>query len=266
MSYYRKHNYNRSYGHERALEHIRQAEDLSRELGGTDKDVKKYFFSLSIIQLKIILDKYQKQFGANAREYAESTFRKWKFGEVKMSGLVAERLFKLLPPIMPLETKFQLIESLWKHVGPSSSKLYYFGLNVDVHELSDRVKNYLENTVTNYNIPSNMEARFNWLSQGDVELKQQLLNYFRQQEKLLLSEAINVQLPFIIKNLKSEKGKYTTNVEQVLKVGKHEVKVEYHKKVDGISDSIPTSFFESDALLALFWIIVIVAIIVSYMK
>ena len=66
----------RSLGHERALEHIREAQALSQELGGTDVDVKKYFFSLSAIQLKGILDKYEMQYGNSAREYAEKTLPK----------------------------------------------------------------------------------------------------------------------------------------------------------------------------------------------
>ncbi len=69
---YRSYN-KRSVGHERALEHIREAEALTRELGGTDKDVKSYFFSLSAAQLRSIFDKYESQYGNLAREYAEKT-------------------------------------------------------------------------------------------------------------------------------------------------------------------------------------------------
>ena len=175
----------RSIGHEKALEHIREAEALSEELGGTDEDVKKYFFSLSYNQLQGIFKKYELQYERSAREYAEKTLSKWKSGKVHMSGMVAERLFNLLPPIMPLEAKFQLTESLWKHVGPSSKKTYYIGLDADLDEVSQQVREHLEKVVINYEISSPMEARFKWLSQGDVGIKQQLLNHFRQQEKFL---------------------------------------------------------------------------------
>ena len=89
----RFHSYARSsIGREKAREHIQEAEALSRELGGTDQDVKEYFFSLSPNQLSGILDKYEQQNGEKAREYAEETFPKWKNGQVHMSGKVAERL------------------------------------------------------------------------------------------------------------------------------------------------------------------------------
>ena len=229
----------RSIGHEKALEHIREAEALSRELGGTDEDVKKYFFSLTNNQIRGILDQYERKFGNSARAYAEKTYPKWKSGKVHMSGMVAERLFNLLPPIMPLEAKFQLTESLWKHVGPSSTKNYYVGLDADIEDVSQRVKKHLEEVVIHYEIPGSMEARFNWLSHGNVLVKQQLLNHFRQQEKLLLQEALHTKLPIIISHLNSEKGSLTTHAAQVLTVGKHEVRVIFSEGVNGVSETAP---------------------------
>ena len=69
-------------GYERALEHIREAEELSRELGGTDEDVKSYFFSLSGAELRSVLDAYERANGSLAREYAEETMSKWRSGRV----------------------------------------------------------------------------------------------------------------------------------------------------------------------------------------
>lgn len=254
---YRSYN-RRSIGHERALEHIREAEALSRELGGTDQDVKSYFFSLSSVQLRAIFDKYESEYGSSAREYAEKTLPSWKNGKVHMSGMVAERLFNLLPPVMPIEAKFQLTESLWKHVGPSSSKKYFVGVDVNLEDISNRVKSHLEEVVTHYQIPSSMEARFNWLSQGDVTVKQQLLNYFRQQEKALLSEALRTQLPVLIDHLNSEKGSLTTHVAQVLKVGKHEVQVVVTEGVNGVSETAPVRTPESSDYSWIWWVVGII--------
>src|SRR5215469_5747346 len=92
----------RSYGRERALEHIAAAKRLTAELGGMDQGVKAYFFSLSPVELSSILNEYQGKYGRSAREYAEQTIPKWRSGRVQMSGMVAERLFNLLPSRMPL--------------------------------------------------------------------------------------------------------------------------------------------------------------------
>ena len=244
----------RSIGLERALEHIRKAEALSRELGGTDQDVKQYFFSLSPAQLREILDRYERKYGSSAREYAEKTLPSWSNGTVHMSGMVAERLFNLLPPMMPLEAKFRLTESLWRHVGPSSNKKYYVGHDVNIEDISQRVKEHLEEVVTHYQIPSSMEARFNWLSQGDVGVKQQLLNHFRQLEKQLLSDALRSQLPVLLNHLNSEKGNLTTHTAQVLKVGKHEVQVIVNERVSGVSESAPVRPSESSEYSWIWWV------------
>ena len=262
MGRYRGYRRRRSYGRpsQKALEHIREAEALSRELGGTVEDVKNYFFSLPKNELIEILDKYQIKHGIKAREYAETTLPKWKVSKVHMSGMVAERLFSLLPPTMPLESKLRLTDSLWKHVGPSSKKTYYIGLDVDLVELSRRVGEHLEEVVIHYAIPSSMEARFNWLSQGDVGIKQQLLNYFRQKEKALLSEALLTQLPVLKNHLLSKEGNLTTRVVQVLKVGKHQVEVVFDEHVSGITDVAPASLIEKVASSWISWVIGIIVL------
>jgi len=257
---------NRSVGLERALEHIREAEALSRELGGTDKDVKEYFFSLSKSQLLVILDKYEREHGKQARDYAEKTLSKWKGGSVQMSGMVAERLFSLLPPTMPIESKFKLTESLWKHVGPSSNKTYYIGLDVNIEEISQRVKDHLAKVVIHYKIPDSMESRFNWLSQGDVETKQKLLNYFRQQEKSLLSKALSTQLPVLLNHLQSDKGNLTNHTAQILKVGKHEVRVEINERVNGISETAPARPKEPSDYSWVWWVIGAIILLIIFNK
>lgn len=257
MSHYRY----RTSGHERAIQHIREAQALSQLLGGTDEDVKNYFFSLHPNQLNIILDKYEQHYGSVPRLYAVETLPKWKIGKVKMSGMVAERLFNLLPPIMPLETKFKLVESLWKHVGPSSAKTYYIGLEADLTELARIVKEHLEKVVINYEIPNTIEARFNWLSQGDIDIKEQLLNYFRQQKKLLLSDALQTQLPVLMNHLNSEKGTFTTHVEQMLNVGKHEVHIVFNKLVNGISETAPVVPYKKSNYSWIWWIIAIIFVL-----
>jgi hypothetical protein len=85
-----------------------------------------------------------------------------------------------------------------------------------------------------------MEVRLNFLSQGNHGVKQQLINHFRQQEKLLLHEALHVQLPIIINHFKSEKGSLTTHDTQILKVDKHEVRIIFSERVNGVSETAPT--------------------------
>ena len=106
-----------------------------------------------------------------------------------------------------------------------------------------------------------MELRFNWLSQGDIEIKQQLLNYFRQQEKTLLSNALSTQLPVLLNHLQSDKGNLTTHTAQVLKVGKHEVRVEINEQVNGVSETAPARPDSQSNNSWIWWIIGIIILL-----
>ena len=251
MKYYASY---RTLGHERARRHIREAETLTRELGGADRDVKQYFFSLHERKRNQVLDAYEKEYGQKARKYAEKTLPDWRSGKVHMSGMNATRLFRLLPPMMPLEAKYRLVESLWEHVGPSSHKIYYVGLDAVPGEVVGVVKNHLEDVVVRHAIPESMESRFHWLSEGDVGVKQQLLNYFRQRQKNLLTMELDQKLPVLLNHLNSSGGALTTHAAQVLKVGKHQVTVKMDERVSGISERVPASDPGNDSNRWLWWV------------
>lgn len=241
MSYYRSYNRPRrryarhsdSIGLERALEHIREAEELSRELGGTDKDIKDYFFSLPRHELKKVLDEYGRKYGRVKQEYAEQTFHKWKTGQVKMSGLVAGRLFNLLPPRMPLKDKYALVENLWKEYCPRSDKVLLIGANTDEQEIIDTINSHLMNIVVNYQIPEPLQRRFNWLAAGDVNVKQQLLNYLQQKDKSLIVHAMKHRIPVLLNHFK-EHGSTTHKMRQHIEIGRHKLDLQFDPEQSGI--------------------------------
>jgi hypothetical protein len=174
-------------GYERARQHIEEARRLTEELGGTDQDVKQYFFSLSASALQDILREYGNQFGSEARRYAERTIERWRSGTVTMSGMVASRLFKMLPPRMPLADKYRLVENLWNHVGPSSKKTIRVGLDATIEQIVLAVRTHINEVVVCYRIPENLERRFEWLDV--VRLR------YRQIGPRLLAEYANLPPP-----------------------------------------------------------------------
>jgi hypothetical protein len=258
--------YYNDIGHQRALEHIREGEELSRELGGTDKDVIKYFFSLPPNELKEIFDEYGRKYGKVKQEYAEETFQKWKAGQVRMSGLVAGRLFNLLPPRMPLQQKYSLVETLWKEYCPRSEKVLLIGADANEREIVDTIQSYLLDVVVNYEIPEPLQNRFNWLSGGDVNIKQQLLNYFLQKERELITHAMNHRLPVLLKHL-NEHGQNIHKMSQQIEIGKHKLSLEFNSKVSGIQLLDRSSYYSkisesTSSWGGLLWFIIIVALII----
>lgn len=230
----RNYSRNYSYGRERALQHIEEAKQLTRELGGSDQDVKAYFFALSGTELKAVLDAYEARYGSQARQYAEETIPKWRSGRVTMSGMVGSRLFSLLPPRMPLAAKYRLTENLWRHVGPSSKRTLRIGLDADLEAVLDAARTHIDEVVTHYKIPDDLERRFSWLSAGDVGVKQQLLNHVRQLEKSLVVDGARAQLPVMLAHMSSADAAHTHRLAQVLKVGKHELELLVDKTASGV--------------------------------
>lgn len=221
-------------GHERARQHIEDARRLTAELGGTDQDVKEYFFSLSPRSLDVILDAYERQYGSGPRAYAQTTINRWRTGAVQMSGTVAERLFRLLPPRMPLEEKYKLIENLWTHVGPKSRKVLRVGLDASIEQIAEAVRNHMNEVVVRFTIPTSLEKRFEWLSSGDSRIKQDLLNHFLEHDKSLVVEGARQRVPLLIEHLRSCIGANTYRAAEVLKIGNHELEVTVNQSASGV--------------------------------
>lgn len=250
-------------GRERARQHIEEAHQLSSELGGTDSDVKQYFFSLPEAELNAILGAYGQRHGASARQYAKETLPQWRSGRVHMSGMVATRLFRLLPPRMPLSEKYRLTENLWRHVGPASRKRLRIGLDANINDAIAVIEGHIREVVLAYKIPSALESRFEWISAGDVQLKQKLLNHLQNMEKSLVIEGAREQLPVMIDHLRGEAGQHTHRIAQILKIGKHELDVVIDRTISGahLEESTGTSkitdSISSINFALVFWLLLI---------
>ena len=228
-------------GYERALQHIREAEKLSKELGGTDEDVKQYFFSLPPNKLQAILKDYGIQYGKSKRDYAEETLPLWRTGKRKMSGLVASRLFNLLPPRMPLEVKYELTKRLWEQYSPISHRILRIGPNSSEQDIMNKVEEHLVHTIAHYSIPQPLEQRFKWLSMGDVQVQQQLLNHLLDVETLQAIELIQQQVPILLNHIQNQ-GKYTQRLSQSIEIGKHKFDIVFDKNSSDTKIEAPQRF------------------------
>ena len=189
-----------------------------------DQAVKTYFFSLPPRELAAILDDYERAYGTSARKWAALTMAKWRAGRVQMGGMVAERLFNLLPPRMPLAVKYKLVEGLWHHVGPSSKYRLRVGPNADPAQVVEFAQSKISEFVVRYKIPADLDYRFDWLAAGDVKVKQELLSHIQEIEKTVAVEAVRVQLPIMLGHLQSA-GSHTGRLAQIVQVGKHELEI-----------------------------------------
>ena len=74
------------------MRHIKEAEALSKRLGGMDEEVKSFFFNLDPARRSDVLRRYGKKFGQDEEGYAREAFPYWTVGERRRDGLVARSL------------------------------------------------------------------------------------------------------------------------------------------------------------------------------
>ncbi len=231
--------YSKAWAEAARERHVREAQELSAELGGTDQDVKEFFFQLSPEELAPILDAYERENGAVPREYAEETIPQWRSGERRMSGKVAARLFRLLPPYMPLEAKYLLTKNLWNHVGPSSKQQVRIGRGASLDETLNVVRAHISNVVVHYKIPATLERRFEWLTAHDVQLRQVLLNRLRDEEVELVVNGIRDEFPVLQRHISGWEGNYTQRLARTVRIGKHELEMVFDRSLEGVQLGSP---------------------------
>jgi hypothetical protein len=239
----RRYRSSRNTGFERAREHIAEARALTEELGGTDQDVKQWFFNLPDSKLKDILDLYEKSFGQKAADYARETMPIWKNGSRQMSGLVAGRLFTLLPPVMPVEAKFQLVESLWAHVAPSNKRLIEVGPDVPMEEVMSAVEVEVRALSTKWTVPDPMKKRFEWLAHKDAATYEKLLAHLKEQEKQLAERVLKKQIPELKDKFDFDLVDTSSRLSYVIEVGRQSVELRMSHNTEAIRVSDWTPVF-----------------------
>jgi len=156
-----------------------------------------------------------------------------------MSGLVAGRLFNLLPPLMPFEKKYDLVANLWREMGPSSHKVLRIGPDADIETIVERTRDHVMETVQHYTIPERLQQRFQWLTMGDVNVQQQLMNHLLEMDKRQTVELTRLQIPTMLEHIRNH-ADHTHRLAQVLQIGKHKFEMLYDKNASGVTLANPT--------------------------
>lgn len=231
----RYHSYSRrDYGHEAARQHIADAHRLSERLGGMDKEVKDYFFSLPPDQRARVFDGYGRKYGEQKRAYAEATFSKWKNGTVHMSGLVAERLFDFLPPIMPINLKLRIVEGLFENSGAARSDFVLAPLNAPASTVIAFVGDNLLKELEGQQIAAGLKSQFGWLAGEDATVAEQLLMHSLN----LTVNAKKAAAAAIMRQMDQSRAENTDVIKDVIstiRVRKHEVHIKRTEAVNAVA-------------------------------
>lgn len=163
---------------------VSKRQSLSSTFGGIDRDVERMFLALHSDDLEELLEVYADEFGASAGNYARKTYPKWKSGQVRMSGEVAERLLNLLPPLLPYDARFDLVKKLRqanfrkliRHVHTSPEKW--------VEDLLPVIEEVVRHGDT-ANLSEGLKQRLAWLADGDIAVAEKMMSAAIKDESIM---------------------------------------------------------------------------------
>ena len=217
--------YGYEYGYEHEHRRIEDAERLRTELGEAEAQTRETFLNLDNQRLSRLLHAYRLRYGQRQYEYCIVTLPKWRSGRQKMSGLVAERIFDLLPRFVTSSERQQIAEKLWKHLSPGSDNKLLVSPKSSPAEVREALDDYARRYIRSYNFPDQLRDRFAWIANRDVDLTQRLLNHFQQMEYHIAAETIRVRLPIITEKLSTLDRGLTATATEEIRVGKHRLKI-----------------------------------------
>jgi hypothetical protein len=207
----RRRSYSYDPGHEAAIQHVQDYRDLERKLGPIVQDVKEAFLNLGNSDFNRLLAKYGDLHGQKAKDYAQRTYTQWRSGKVKISGMVAERLLKLLPPYLKFEHRYTMVEKLCNHHAKKvyrSVKINLKKPEAGLDELNRSIKEVLEVSAESKKyLPEHVLNTINWLNDDDMVISRQMLaeiDIKRNKKSLQLAEKEIKNIMEKVKNLKGE--------------------------------------------------------------
>lgn len=155
--------------------------ELQWMFAGIDRDVEAHFFTLASVELERLFRAYEISYGITAATYARKAYLKWRSGEVRMSGATAERLLRLLPPLLPLEARFELVRKLLAAKFRPMHRSIRTTLDRWREDLMPIVRDVVDHGASAV-IPSALKERVAWLSGKDVMIVENLLLAASQNE------------------------------------------------------------------------------------
>ena len=175
-----------------------------------------------------------------------------------------QRLFNLLPPRMPIAQKLELAGNIWAHYGPRSSHYFVVGPLADVGAVTTTIQEKLETSITSYAIPVEVRNRFEWLSTGDIDAKEQLLNHFRELDRNLAIGSLQEQLPVLQQQMR-DCTRQTIGVQTRITVQRHTIDIWIDERLGDKFCEGTTSgtSIDSSSSRWIWWILFIVVVIVS---
>jgi hypothetical protein len=157
------------------------ARRVSNRFGGIDQDVIAAFYSLSNDKLTQLLKLYANQYGSGPADYAAHAYAEWRSGRKQMAGQTLERLIEVVPLVLSFEQKLELYKKRRSKLRPQERVTVTVTGEQDIHLVEEAAWRIVKRAETQP-LPSFVDARLTWLSQGDGLLARELVAAIERQD------------------------------------------------------------------------------------
>ena len=188
--------------------------DEDQGIAGLNMDIRELFLNLDESLLASVFRAYRSIHGEKKTEYVRRTYRRWKTGEVRMSGEISGRLLAFVPRFLSAEQKYSLFKSLWSHVRKARVLRIAVSSPDQVAAAIEAVKRETE-MACQQELPPVIEERMAWLSDNDFELAKRLLKDFDALEVAISSKALSDRLAEICRLVHSANDHAVTGISTV---------------------------------------------------
>lgn len=171
-----------------------------------NSELVKTLLNLDEKSLNGLLELYGKEFGTGAARYARKTYLKWKDGKVRPNRQTFERFLVHLPKVMSYDLKCEVLRRLMEEY--CSRKDYELTVYTDNWEktLTPLVKEIIDRPYT-AELPTPIEARLNWLADGETQIAQDILRRSQVEESKIAVSMLRQEFENIDELLTAAKGK-----------------------------------------------------------
>ena len=169
--------------------------NISNTYGHIDNDVEMAFYQLPSDKMEALLNEYGRKYGKSPKSYVKKTFKSWKYGDVKLSGQIAERLIELLPPFLTVEQRYILIRKLRLYYLELSKKTVYLSTTPDTwHE---KVLSEVDKMISSsklFMLPEHISKKIEWLSNGDAEVVHKILCSIEEEISIIKTDYLETEM------------------------------------------------------------------------
>ena len=169
---------------------------LSGDLEGLEADNLNFYLGLPVARRDALLSAYEDRFGRAGRLWLQRASQASPNQRPAVSRTVTARLFELMPEYLDASDRLALARTAWRHLRARSEAVLWIPPHWhDPDAVFKKIAAHFINLIPGASaLPEVLRARFDWLTEPDLEAMEAMLRALLEAERDALLERIREQV------------------------------------------------------------------------